>query len=492
METKARTGAWVAKLLWVLVGVELLLVLSLPRPRNAPAGGVIVVQLLISGGAVLATLLGAVLSTWLKNVAGSILGGLLSMAAFIPTLVVTIDAARGEREEQAHNAGVQAQLDLIDALHSALRDQGVQRALTLLREHPEARLDDAASLVEELLCRPQLDPPTWALLDLLSARGASREDWDVAAARCSAAALQALVARGVELRHAPVLLSESTSPEVISYLLDRGTAVDARATRGRTPLMSHRTSAITRLLLQRGADPNARDDEGRSPLHHAGPAGVLTDCYRELLRAGANPRATDGQGRSPLESLEQAADTSTPGAKEAAELLRAAAGQWYCQASVSELDAVDVSACATPPITRRGLVGLLLDGKLAQYSVDASTKHFEPTGELYPLTATANQLTLRRIAPNYKLTVAYERKSEDAAWLFHGARLEFLAGNGSLASTSAAELEAWLGKQLGKARALTTGDAAHAKAYALGALVVTLLDVQPGPVIAVNGEGAPD
>jgi ankyrin repeat protein len=59
--------------------------------------------------------------------------------------------------------------------------------------------------------------------------------------------------------------------EVVRMLLAAGANVNARDTKGNTPLLlCHRNIKLAELLLQAGADPNARNDYGETPLQRAG------------------------------------------------------------------------------------------------------------------------------------------------------------------------------------------------------------------------------
>jgi len=77
--------------------------------------------------------------------------------------------------------------------------------------------------------------------------------------------------------------------EVVTFLLDRGAAVDQRDEFGQTPLITAAScghEAMVRLLLDQGADVNARNDEGDSALGKAQEkqhAGIV----RMLQEAGA-------------------------------------------------------------------------------------------------------------------------------------------------------------------------------------------------------------
>jgi hypothetical protein len=81
-------------------------------------------------------------------------------------------------------------------------------------------------------------------------------------------------------------LARGTS--IIKYLIGAWANVNARDSRGRTPLHIESTSTPQKIkaLIAAGADPNARDVEGRTPLFYYidKPAE-----FKALLDAGANP-----------------------------------------------------------------------------------------------------------------------------------------------------------------------------------------------------------
>jgi uncharacterized protein len=114
---------------------------------------------------------------------------------------------------------------------------------------------------------------------------------------------------------------------LVRALLDRGIHVDARDSRGRTPLMwaaaysddrhgslTERHLEIARLLLERGADPNVRNRYGLTALMRA---GRNVEVVRLLLAHGADVRPQDIGGRDALRWAQ------IRGSAEAAELLRA-------------------------------------------------------------------------------------------------------------------------------------------------------------------------
>ena len=116
----------------------------------------------------------------------------------------------------------------------------------------------------------------------------------------------------------------SASPEVVELLLGRGANANARNSAGATPL--HRAAALPRyvaelplyssrqlraaaldvnlsiltLLLRGGASVDARDDAGATPLHFAADANPEASVTLLLLEAGANVNARNDNGSTPL------------------------------------------------------------------------------------------------------------------------------------------------------------------------------------------------
>lgn len=127
------------------------------------------------------------------------------------------------------------------------------------------------------------------------------------AAVCSVASLQ--VALRCPWAHAPWLLTDvlrsATDPAVISLALARGANINGPDGEGQTPLMAHRSRAVTEQLLAAGARVAALDKLGRSALHHSNETAELAGCYEALLRAGADPslRAPEDCNRTPLLAL---------------------------------------------------------------------------------------------------------------------------------------------------------------------------------------------
>jgi cytohesin len=88
--------------------------------------------------------------------------------------------------------------------------------------------------------------------------------------------------------------------EAVKQHLAAGTDVNAKASRGWTPLHSVATKEIAELLIAKGADVNAKKDDGEIPLHYA--AFVSHKEIVELLIAkGADVNAKDKDDETPLD-----------------------------------------------------------------------------------------------------------------------------------------------------------------------------------------------
>lgn len=88
----------------------------------------------------------------------------------------------------------------------------------------------------------------------------------------------------------------------VQKLLDGGTPVDARDTRGRTALLAATYAdkpAVARLLIERGANVNAKDDLQNSAFLLAGAEGRL-EILRLTLAAGADLKSVNRYGGTAL------------------------------------------------------------------------------------------------------------------------------------------------------------------------------------------------
>ncbi|NCG57103.1 MAG: hypothetical protein GWP35_09400 [Proteobacteria bacterium] len=84
----------------------------------------------------------------------------------------------------------------------------------------------------------------------------------------------------------------SSTPEIVPLLLEKGAEVNARDTDGFTPLMwaaRSSTPEIVQLLLEKGADVNARTTGGFTPLMVAAgnSKGKSAEIKQLLIDAGA-------------------------------------------------------------------------------------------------------------------------------------------------------------------------------------------------------------
>ena len=75
--------------------------------------------------------------------------------------------------------------------------------------------------------------------------------------------------------------------EAIKRHLAAGTDVNAKASRGWTPLHSVATKEIAELLITKGADVNAKDKIGGTPLHLAAHSGQK-EIVELLIASGAD------------------------------------------------------------------------------------------------------------------------------------------------------------------------------------------------------------
>ncbi len=98
--------------------------------------------------------------------------------------------------------------------------------------------------------------------------------------------------------------------ETLQWLVDSGAEVNAKNSRGSTPLhWAIHDEAKVRLLLARGAGVNAKLSDGRTPLYQAALLGDGRSILRLLLEHGADPNLRMGNGRSPLMAAAGRGDT---------------------------------------------------------------------------------------------------------------------------------------------------------------------------------------
>ena len=97
----------------------------------------------------------------------------------------------------------------------------------------------------------------------------------------------------------------STTPAIISALLDAGAEVNARTENGWTPLhvaaAARTTPAFVTALLDAGAEVNARAEDGLTPLHGAAMISTTPAIVTALLDAGADARAVAEDGKKPID-----------------------------------------------------------------------------------------------------------------------------------------------------------------------------------------------
>ena len=102
--------------------------------------------------------------------------------------------------------------------------------------------------------------------------------------------------------------------------------MNAKASRGWTPLHSVATKEIAELLIAKGADVNAKKDDGEIPLHYA--AFVSHKEIVELLIAkGADVNAKDKDDETPLDEAIISMLGLPVGHSEIADLLRKHGGK---------------------------------------------------------------------------------------------------------------------------------------------------------------------
>ena len=98
------------------------------------------------------------------------------------------------------------------------------------------------------------------------------------------------------------LAAEAGNEQIVQFLLEKGTDINARDGSQNTPL--HRAASygheqVAQLLLSTGADIEARDEDQRTPLHHAAENGH-EQVAELLLEKGADIEARDWRQDTPL------------------------------------------------------------------------------------------------------------------------------------------------------------------------------------------------
>ncbi|XP_063923115.1 uncharacterized protein LOC135137411 [Zophobas morio] len=103
------------------------------------------------------------------------------------------------------------------------------------------------------------------------------------------------------LHHA--ILSTYENPTLITLLKSYDIDLDARNTKGVTPLhlaCAENKVEMAKTLLDLGADANTVDNLKQNSLHYAAAAKQSTDTMNLLLDSGANANAQDAKGTTPL------------------------------------------------------------------------------------------------------------------------------------------------------------------------------------------------
>lgn len=102
--------------------------------------------------------------------------------------------------------------------------------------------------------------------------------------------------------------------EVLIYLLEQGANLEARNSRGHTPLhtaVKNGTIEHVNVLLRAGAKTNVHDNQGKTPLHFASLQEDIASL-EALLHAGADPDARDRKGRTAMHGAVEKNDMFKP------------------------------------------------------------------------------------------------------------------------------------------------------------------------------------